>query len=221
MIRDFGPIATLDWTSLDEGVYTLEVTVRNRASGEVVGASTSFELVPQAEVGPSSPATTQPARRPLQQPRLRHRRGSRPLRIDSGCRPVLAVSFVRLREEPQLLSGRARAEHLLFGEPRRRTRSGRRDVRPGVLRHRGGLLQPPAAGGRPVRFVTRVRKGPSSDAALFASLRDRRQRQAPVARAVGRRVHHAAGGRRNFLRRRGSRIRGRRSTPSGSSTWSA
>ena len=60
MVRDFGPIATLDLTSLDEGVYTLEVTVRNRASGEVVGASTSFELVPQSGSRPVVSATTHP-----------------------------------------------------------------------------------------------------------------------------------------------------------------
>jgi hypothetical protein len=60
LIRDFGPLAALDWTSLDEGVYTLEVTVRNRASGEVAGASTSFELVPQSGNRPAVTATSHP-----------------------------------------------------------------------------------------------------------------------------------------------------------------
>jgi hypothetical protein len=60
LIRDYGPVATLDWTSLDEGVYTLELSVRDRASSEVAATSTAFELVPRAGDRASVAGTSHP-----------------------------------------------------------------------------------------------------------------------------------------------------------------
>jgi hypothetical protein len=45
MIRDFGPVGRLDWTALDEGLYGIELTVRDRASTEVETVVSNFELV--------------------------------------------------------------------------------------------------------------------------------------------------------------------------------
>jgi hypothetical protein len=45
MIRDYGPSSTLDWTSIEEGVYELELSVRDRGSMETaVTALSSFQL---------------------------------------------------------------------------------------------------------------------------------------------------------------------------------
>jgi arylsulfate sulfotransferase len=50
MIRDFGPSSTLEWTSLDEGVYEVESTVRDRVSLEVQTAVASIRFV--SRIGP-------------------------------------------------------------------------------------------------------------------------------------------------------------------------
>src|SRR5437879_717298 len=44
-IRDYGPLNTLDWTASDhEGVYQVEVSVRNRDSGETGTADALFQM---------------------------------------------------------------------------------------------------------------------------------------------------------------------------------
>jgi arylsulfate sulfotransferase len=51
-IRDFGPSSELDWTSLEpEGTYTVEVSVQNQATGEVVVTSAPFELDSRVTLG--------------------------------------------------------------------------------------------------------------------------------------------------------------------------
>ncbi len=60
MIRDFGPIDTLDWTSLDEGVYELELTVRDRISLKVATAVSSLELVSRVAAVPAVGSTSHP-----------------------------------------------------------------------------------------------------------------------------------------------------------------
>ncbi|HYB52940.1 MAG TPA: aryl-sulfate sulfotransferase, partial [Thermoanaerobaculia bacterium] len=58
LIRDFGPLRTLDWTALDEGAYQLEVTVRDLVLQSSVVATSTFQLVSrvggQAVVSPTS-----------------------------------------------------------------------------------------------------------------------------------------------------------------------
>jgi arylsulfate sulfotransferase len=52
IIRDFGPLSTLDWTSLDEGVYEIELAVRPRPGAEVASTIVStFELRSRVQAG--------------------------------------------------------------------------------------------------------------------------------------------------------------------------
>ncbi|MGE5278534.1 MAG: aryl-sulfate sulfotransferase [Acidobacteriota bacterium] len=60
MIRDLGPISTLDWTSLEEGVYELELTVRDRISLELETVTSSFELVSRVGSAPAVSPTSHP-----------------------------------------------------------------------------------------------------------------------------------------------------------------
>lgn len=60
MIRDLGPLATLDWTSLEEGVYELELTVRDRVSLELETVTSSFELVSRVGADPAVNPTSHP-----------------------------------------------------------------------------------------------------------------------------------------------------------------
>jgi arylsulfate sulfotransferase len=49
VIRDFGPINSLDWTAADrEGNYAIEVIVRNTETGETASAISRFEMAPLA-----------------------------------------------------------------------------------------------------------------------------------------------------------------------------
>jgi arylsulfate sulfotransferase len=59
-IRDFGPITTLDWTSLDEGAYELEVAVRDRSSQEIATSVSDISVVRRVEGRPAVFATSQP-----------------------------------------------------------------------------------------------------------------------------------------------------------------
>jgi arylsulfate sulfotransferase len=59
MIRDYGPSKTLDWTSIDEGAYEIELSVRDRGSLEVATTRSTFQLESrvrgdQAVVSPTS-----------------------------------------------------------------------------------------------------------------------------------------------------------------------
>ena len=48
VIRDYGPRSTLDWTSIDEGVYALELSVRERGSLETVTTTSPYRLQSRA-----------------------------------------------------------------------------------------------------------------------------------------------------------------------------
>ena len=58
-IRDYGPSSTLDWTALDEGLYVLEVAVRDRGTEEIAFAWSPLEL--QSRLSPDQPAVSQTA----------------------------------------------------------------------------------------------------------------------------------------------------------------
>ena len=45
LIRDYGPLNSLDWTSLDEGVYGLEASVRDRETGDEATTRSAVTLV--------------------------------------------------------------------------------------------------------------------------------------------------------------------------------
>jgi hypothetical protein len=45
MIRDFGPLSQLDWTTIDgEGVYIIEAAIRNQSTGETIYTSVPYEM---------------------------------------------------------------------------------------------------------------------------------------------------------------------------------
>jgi hypothetical protein len=49
-IRDYGPVVLLDWTASEhEGTYEIEVSVRNRDTGETATASALFEMTSRLE----------------------------------------------------------------------------------------------------------------------------------------------------------------------------
>ena len=49
MIRDFGPQASLDWTTTDsEGIYEIEATVRDNTTGDLAVTSALFQMSPVA-----------------------------------------------------------------------------------------------------------------------------------------------------------------------------
>jgi hypothetical protein len=61
-VRDFGPLPTLDWTaSEEEGLYEIEVDVRNRDTGEDASASGLYQFASRATDGvPVISATANP-----------------------------------------------------------------------------------------------------------------------------------------------------------------
>jgi arylsulfate sulfotransferase len=53
MVRDYGPLASLDWTAADhEGLYEMEVSAKNRQTGEVAAASSVYRML--SRVSPDS-----------------------------------------------------------------------------------------------------------------------------------------------------------------------
>jgi arylsulfate sulfotransferase len=63
VIKDYGPDTTLDWTAIDhEGLYVVEVSVRNTASGDTANDVAVFEM--QSRVGDGQPVIT-PTSHPL------------------------------------------------------------------------------------------------------------------------------------------------------------
>ena len=60
MVRDFGPVKTLDWTSLDEGTYDLELTVRDLSTQETQTVTSSFQLVSRVTTQAAASATDHP-----------------------------------------------------------------------------------------------------------------------------------------------------------------
>lgn len=52
IIRDFGPLSSLDWTAMDhEGLYEIEVSARKRETGESATTSGVFQMLSQLTVG--------------------------------------------------------------------------------------------------------------------------------------------------------------------------
>jgi hypothetical protein len=52
IVRDYGPLAALDWTVAEhEGAYAVEVSVRNRDTGEVTAAVVPFEFTSRVAAG--------------------------------------------------------------------------------------------------------------------------------------------------------------------------
>jgi arylsulfate sulfotransferase len=58
IVRDFGPVDTLDWTASEqEGSYLIELSVRNRDTGESATASALFQMISRVTGG--NPVITQ------------------------------------------------------------------------------------------------------------------------------------------------------------------
>src|SRR5437868_129945 len=52
MIRDYGPLASLDWTASDhEGLYEMEVSAKNRLTGESAAASSVYRMLSRFNPG--------------------------------------------------------------------------------------------------------------------------------------------------------------------------
>jgi hypothetical protein len=62
MIRDYGPSDTLDWTSIDEGVYEIEVSARDRGGLETATTASPFQLESRV---PGREAVISPTSHPL------------------------------------------------------------------------------------------------------------------------------------------------------------
>ena len=61
MVRDFGPNSVIDFAAIDhEGVYEMEVTARNLATGESISAVGAFEFLSRVLSGPAVNATAHP-----------------------------------------------------------------------------------------------------------------------------------------------------------------
>jgi hypothetical protein len=61
MIRDFGPTNVLDWTSLTEGIFEIELTVRDRALRETVTEISAYRFLTRiTSAAPVVTATSQP-----------------------------------------------------------------------------------------------------------------------------------------------------------------
>ncbi|MFB3828380.1 MAG: aryl-sulfate sulfotransferase [Bryobacteraceae bacterium] len=60
MIRDYGPVNTLEWAPLSEGSYEMEVWARNFDTGESAAASVTYEVAPRAAGAPVISATAHP-----------------------------------------------------------------------------------------------------------------------------------------------------------------
>ena len=61
MVRDFGPLGTLDWTSLEEGTAEIELTVRDRVSLETAITVSSFRFATRV----AGPPVVNPTSHPL------------------------------------------------------------------------------------------------------------------------------------------------------------
>ena len=52
MIRDYGPLASLDWTAADhEGLYEMEVSAKNRQTGELAATSSLYQMLSRVSSG--------------------------------------------------------------------------------------------------------------------------------------------------------------------------
>jgi arylsulfate sulfotransferase len=62
MIRDYGPLASLDWTAADhEGLYEVEVSAKNRQTGEAAATSSIYRMLSRLTSGdPVVTPTTHP-----------------------------------------------------------------------------------------------------------------------------------------------------------------
>lgn len=104
-IRDFGPLDALDWTASDhEGAYEIEVTVRNRDTGETATASERYEMLSRVTGGApvisetanplvflySAPACPAGSRMRVQ---FRSPEGNIQSTPNKPCRPGLSMNF--------------------------------------------------------------------------------------------------------------------------------
>ncbi|MBZ5674593.1 MAG: aryl-sulfate sulfotransferase [Acidobacteriia bacterium] len=63
VIRDYGPLASLDWTAADhEGLYEVEVSAKNRQTGELAATSSVYQML--SRVGSAGPVIS-PTSHPL------------------------------------------------------------------------------------------------------------------------------------------------------------
>lgn len=61
LVRDFSPTSTLDWTEIrHEGLYEVEVTARDQASGATAVTSSSYQFTSRADAGPAIGRTPHP-----------------------------------------------------------------------------------------------------------------------------------------------------------------
>ncbi len=60
VIRDFGPSATLEWTSLDQGFLEMELTVQDRVSSETATATLSYRFLTRVFFAPVVSPTSNP-----------------------------------------------------------------------------------------------------------------------------------------------------------------
>jgi len=60
MIRDFGPTSTLEWTSLEEGSYIFEVTVRDRSTNQTTATTSTIQMISRIDAGSAVSPTVQP-----------------------------------------------------------------------------------------------------------------------------------------------------------------
>jgi arylsulfate sulfotransferase len=52
MIRDYGPLTSLDWTASDhEGLYEMEVSAKNRLTGELAATSSIYQMLSRVSSG--------------------------------------------------------------------------------------------------------------------------------------------------------------------------
>jgi hypothetical protein len=62
VIRDYGPVASLNWTAAErEGMYTVELSVRNLDTGEIVDSASDYQFESRVLAGqPTVSATSHP-----------------------------------------------------------------------------------------------------------------------------------------------------------------
>jgi hypothetical protein len=63
MIRDYGPLASLDWTAADhEGLYEMEVSAKDRQTGELAATSSVYQMLSRVSSsgGPEISSTAHP-----------------------------------------------------------------------------------------------------------------------------------------------------------------
>ena len=63
MIRDYGPLASLDWTAADhEGLYEMEVSAKNRQTGDLAATSSIYQMLSRVSSGDALWSAPRPTR---------------------------------------------------------------------------------------------------------------------------------------------------------------